>query len=98
MNVGRIKNITNVAMFAAVMAVLGAIPTIPLSISPVPITFQTIGVYLSGSILGIRLGPKYAALSQIVFLLLVMAGLPQLSGGRGGIGVILGPSGGFIIS
>lgn len=36
------------------------------------------------------------ALSVIVFLLLVATGLPVLSGGRGGIGVFVGPSAGFL--
>ena len=52
---------------------------------------------LSGSVLGARLGPKYGAHSQILFLLLVMTGLPLLSGGRGGIGVFFGPSGGYLL-
>ncbi len=43
------------------------------------------------------LGRKYGTLSVIVFLLLVVAGLPLLSGGRGGIGVFAGPSAGFLL-
>ena len=65
-----------------------------LTFTPVPITLQTIGVLLAGGILGARLG----AISQIVFLLLVATGLPLLSGGRGGIGVFVGPSAGYLLS
>lgn len=79
------------------MGVLGILPPIPLPFSPVPITMQTFGVMLAGSILGTRLGPKYAALSQIIFLLLVFAGAPLLSGGRGGMAAFITPSAGFLI-
>lgn len=84
-------------MFVAIMGVLGVLPPILFAFTPVPITLQTLGIMLSGSVLGARLGPKYAALSQILFLLLVMTGLPLLSGGRGGIGVFFSPSGGYLI-
>ncbi|WP_046173377.1 biotin transporter BioY [Domibacillus indicus] len=82
------------AMFAAVMAILGFLPPIPLSFTPVPISFQTIGVMIAGGVLGARLG----ALSQIIFLLTVAAGAPILAGGRGGLAVFAGPSAGFIVS
>ena len=68
------------------MGVLGLIPPIALSITPVPITLQSLGVMLAGGLLGSRLG----ALSQLVFLLIVGVGAPLLAGGRGGLGVFLG--------
>nr|WP_283249474.1 biotin transporter BioY [Bacillus sp. FJAT-49736] len=74
------------------MAALGFVPPIFLSFTPVPVTLQTLGVMLSGSLLGARLG----GLSQLVFLLLVAAGAPILSGGRGGFSVFVGPSAGFL--
>jgi biotin transport system substrate-specific component len=89
-----VRDMTNVALFAAVMGVLGLMPPIPIGVMPVPITLQTLGVILSGGILGARLG----AMSQIVFLLLVAIGLPVLSGGRGGLGVFVGPSAGYLIA
>ncbi|MGC8228712.1 biotin transporter BioY [Pseudobacillus badius] len=88
------KDITYVALFAAVMAVLGMVPPIMLSFTPVPIVLQTLGVILAGGVLGARLG----FMSQVTFLLLVAAGLPLLSGGRGGIGVFVGPSAGYLFS
>jgi biotin transport system substrate-specific component len=93
----KLRNLMYVSMFATIMGVLGIIPPLFLGITPVPITLQSLGVMLSGSVLGARLGPKYAALSQILFLLLVMTGLPLLSGGRGGIGVFFSPSGGYLL-
>lgn len=93
----KVKKLIYVSMFATIMGALGLLPPIFTGFSPVPITLQTLGVMLSGSVLGARFGPKYAALSQILFLLLVMTGLPLLSGGRGGIGVFFSPSGGYLI-
>lgn len=92
-----LKKLVYVSMFATIMGVLGVIPPIFLGITPVPITLQTLGVMLSGCVLGAKFGPKYGALSQLLFLALVFAGLPMLSGGRGGIGVLFGPSGGYLI-
>jgi biotin transport system substrate-specific component len=81
-------------MFAAILAALGLLPPIPLGFIPVPITAQTLGVMLSGAILGARRG----GLAVVVFLILVALGMPLLSGGRGGFGVFLGPSGGFLVA
>ncbi|MEK3934347.1 biotin transporter BioY [Sporosarcina sp. FSL W7-1349] len=89
-----VRDMANVALFAAVMGVLGLMPPIPVGVMPVPITLQTLGVLLAGGLLGARLG----AMSQIVFLLIVATGLPLLSGGRGGLGVFVGPSAGYLLA
>ena len=47
----KIKNMLYAAMFAAIVAVLGLMPPIPLPFIPVPITLQTMGVMLAGSFL-----------------------------------------------
>lgn len=80
-----------VASFAALIAVLGIVPPVAVGL-PVPVTLQTMGVMLAGLVLGARRG----ALSVLVFLVLVAAGLPLLSGGRGGLGVFAGPSAGYL--
>ncbi|MBD1380241.1 biotin transporter BioY [Metabacillus arenae] len=87
------RDMTYIALFTAIMAALGFIPPLFLAFTPVPITLQTLGVMLAGGILGSRLG----ALSQIVFLFLVAAGLPLLSGGRGGLAVFTSPSAGYLL-
>ncbi|WP_163536425.1 biotin transporter BioY [Gracilibacillus sp. YIM 98692] len=92
-----IRKLVYVSLFATVMGVLGLMPPIPLGFTPVPVTPQTLGVMLAGSVLGVRFGPKYAAYSQVLFLLLIAAGVPLLSGGRGGLGIFLTPSGGYLI-
>jgi biotin transport system substrate-specific component len=89
----RIQDIVYISLFAALMAVLGLVPMITLALIPVPITAQSLGPMLAGSILGARRG----ALSIALFVLLVAIGLPLLSGGRGGLGVFAGPSAGFIL-
>ncbi len=86
------RNVVMIALFAALIAVLGLIPKIQLGFG-VPITAQTLGVMLAGTVLGARRG----ALSVLLFLLLVAIGLPLLSGGRGGLGVFASPSVGFLI-
>ena len=84
--------LARVAVFAALIAVLG-LPGGFTIIGSVPITAQTLGVMLAGAILG----PWLGALSVTVFLALVAAGLPLLAGGRGGLGVFLGPSAGYLL-
>lgn len=78
------------AMFGALTAG-GAYISIPLP--PVPITMQTLFVNLAGALLGGYLG----AMSQIVYILLGVIGLPVFAGGKAGAGVLLGPTGGYLI-
>jgi biotin transport system substrate-specific component len=86
---------TNKMIKAALMAALTAVGAyIIIPIGPVPITLQTFFVLLSGRLLG----KKYGVLAQITYLLLGAFGLPIFSGGQGGLGIIAGPTGGFLIS
>lgn len=86
------RNLTHIALFAALVAVLGLVPQIALA-SGVPITAQSLGIMLCGTVLGAKRG----AMAVLLFLALVAVGLPLLSGGRGGLGVFAGPSVGFLI-
>jgi biotin transport system substrate-specific component len=86
------RDLALVASFAALIAALGLAPGLYLFGSSVPITLQTLGVMLAGSLLGWRRGGAAVGL----FLLLAAAGLPILSGGRGGLAVFQGPSGGYL--
>ncbi|MDX1736829.1 MAG: biotin transporter BioY [Alphaproteobacteria bacterium] len=88
-----IKSSVFIALFAAITAVFGIFPPIQIPALGVPITAQSLAVMLAGGILGARRG----ALSITLFLLLVAVGLPLLAGGRGGLGIFQGPSGGFLI-
>jgi biotin transport system substrate-specific component len=86
------KDLAYIALFAAITAVLGLVPAV--SVGPVPITAQTLGVMLAGSILGARRG----FLSQLLFLVLVAIGLPILPGGGGGLAVFAGATAGYLFS
>lgn len=86
------RDLVLVALFAALMAVLGAFPPLMLPLIAVPITAQSMGPMLMGGVLGARRG----VLSMLLFLALVLIGLPLLSGGRGGLAPFVGPWSGFI--
>jgi biotin transport system substrate-specific component len=86
------RTVTQVALLTALIAALGLIPKLTLAFG-VPITAQSLGLMLCGTVLGARRG-AYAAL---LFIGLVALGLPLLSGGRGGLGLFTSPSAGFLI-
>ncbi|PWE33771.1 BioY family transporter [Maritimibacter sp. 55A14] len=86
------RNVALIALFAALIAALGLIPQLVLPFG-VPVTAQSLGVMLCGTVLGARRG----ALAVLLFLLLVALGLPLLAGGRGGLGVFAGPTVGFLV-
>jgi biotin transport system substrate-specific component len=81
------------ATFAALIAVLGAMPGIPIPLLPVPITLQSFGVMLAGALLG----PWRGAAAVALLVALVAMGLPLLAGGRGGLPVFAGPTAGFLL-
>ena len=87
------KSLVQIALYAALLAALGFIPPVPFAFG-VPITAQTLGVMLAG----IMLGPWRGALSMLLFVFVVTLGAPLLSGGRGGLGVLAGPSVGFFLA
>ncbi|MCD5383826.1 biotin transporter BioY [candidate division WOR-3 bacterium] len=60
--------------------------------TPVPITGQTFAVLLSAILLG-----KWSGISQCIYAVIGVAGVPWFAGGNGGIGVITGATGGYII-
>ncbi|RYD46045.1 MAG: biotin transporter BioY [Sphingomonadales bacterium] len=82
-----------IALFTAIIVVLGVIPPIMLGFFPVPIHAQSLGVLLAGVVLGARKG----TFSVLLLLVLVAIGLPVLSGGRGGLAVFLSPTAGYLI-
>lgn len=88
------KEMVYAALFAALISVLALIPPIPLGFIPVPITVQTLGVMIAGAFLGKKIG----GISLILFLVLVAIGLPVLPGGRAGLSVLVGPTGGYLLS
>lgn len=81
-----------IAVFAALIAASALVAAIPVGGLGVPITLQTLAVLLTG----LALGPGRAFAAVGLYLLLGFAGLPIFSGGRGGLGVLAGPSAGYI--
>lgn len=83
------KRICMIGIFAALMAVCAWI-TIP---GPVPFTLQTFAVFLAI----LSLGGRDGFISILVYILLGAVGLPVFSGFRGGVGVLLASSGGYLV-
>ena len=78
-----------IALFVALMAICAWI-TIP---AAVPFTMQTFGVFLAL----LLLGGKRGTICMAVYLLLGAVGLPVFSGFRGGVGALVGSTGGYLV-
>jgi biotin transport system substrate-specific component len=88
------RDLVRIALFAALLAVLGLFPKFDVPIAGgVPITMQSLGVMLAG----VLLGPRHGTLAVLLFVCVVLMGAPLLAGGRGGGGVLFGPTAGFFI-
>ena len=85
----KVRNMAMCALFAALLCICAWF-YVPAGDSA--FTMQTFGVFLA---LGL-LGGKHGTLSILIYLLLGAVGLPVFSGFRGGLGVLLGPSGGYL--
>lgn len=77
----------------AVLTAVGSWISIPLPFSPVPINLATLSVFLAGGLLG----PKGGAVSQTVYVALGAFGLPVFHSFTGGVGILAGPTGGYLI-
>ena len=84
-----VRDMAYIAMFAVIMAVCSWI-SVPYV---VPFTLQTFGVFLAVGVLG----GKRGTLAVLIYILLGCVGLPVFAGFSGGIGVILGSTGGYIV-
>ncbi len=83
---------TRMALFAALICASSYI-VVPLPFSPVPVTAQSLAVMLAGSLLS----PLQACVTLLLFILLGSIGLPVFAGGASGPGVLMGPTGGYLI-
>jgi biotin transport system substrate-specific component len=86
----RARSLAFIALAVALIAV-SAWVTIP--IGPIPLTLQMFAITLAILVLA----PKQAIATIACYLLLGAVGVPVFSGMRGGIGVLAGPTGGFLI-
>jgi biotin transport system substrate-specific component len=88
-----LRNVLAIVLFAVLTAV-GAALEVKLPGTPVPITLQTLFVSLAGALLG----PVSGAASQALYVLAGAMGAPVFSGGDAGVGVLLGPTGGYLLA
>ena len=87
-----VRKMAIIALMTAVLCILAPI-SIPVFISPVPVSLGVLAVYLTAYVLS----PLDATISVIIFILLGTFGLPVFSGYSGGLSKLVGPTGGYII-
>ena len=84
-------------LFVATLTAVGAQITMPLPLTPIPLTVQDMIVLLGGAVLGARLG----ATAQVIYLLAGFLGLPVFAASPdlpGGFARVLGPTGGYLLT
>ncbi|MFJ8529398.1 biotin transporter BioY [Bacillus sp. NPDC094106] len=90
-NTNHFRMLIVTALFAAIIGILAQV-TIPLPL--VPITGQTLAIGLTATILGSR----YGTLSVLLYVLIGATGIPVYAGFSGGLSVLFGPTGGFLLA
>jgi biotin transport system substrate-specific component len=89
----RLRNLILAGLFAALAAVVARF-SFNLPMTTVPVTLQVLVVLLAGGLLE----PGWAAAALLLYVLLGLVGLPVYSGGHAGLGWLLGPTGGYLLS
>ena len=79
-----------VVVFSAFVALTAQVS---LPLLPVPLTLQTLGVLFTGAVLGSKRG----TLALLLYVAEGGIGLPVFAGGLSGIGVLIGPTGGYLV-
>lgn len=87
------RDLALIAVFAAFVAVCALLPAIPVGPAAVPITLQTLAIYITA----LTLGGTRATLAVTLYVLAGLIGLPVFSGGRGGFGTVASPSVGYLL-
>lgn len=86
-----VNSMVMTALFAALITVGALIPPIP--VGALPITLQTLTICITAGLLGAKWGSAAVGL----YIALGAIGLPVFTGGQGGIGVLFGATGGYIV-
>ena len=86
------NSLTKIALMAALLCIISPF-AITFPFSPVPISLATLMLYLSVYIVG----KKDAVISCGIYLLIGLVGIPVFSSFTGGVGKVLGPTGGYLI-
>lgn len=92
-NLNRKNKIYILSTTAVMTAVTCVLAPMSIPIGPVPISFTNLAIYLSLYLLGWKMG----TVSYLMYLLIGAIGVPVFSGFSGGLGKLLGPTGGYII-
>lgn len=79
-------------MTGVMAALIAAVSPFAITIGPIPLSFCTLMLYLTPYVLGWR----RSAGATLIFILLGVVGMPVFTGFQGGIGKVLGPTGGYI--
>ncbi len=85
----RLVNLSLSSFFAALTAIFAQLK---FNLGPVPYTMQNFAIILAAIILE----PKYAAISQLIYLLTIASGVPAAAGFRGGVAVLIGYTAGYL--
>ena len=88
----KVSDITAIGLMVALLCISSYI-AFPIPFTPIMITSQTIIINL----IALTMSTKNGMLSIIVFYLIGAIGLPVFSGGKSGIGTLVGPSGGYFL-
>ena len=88
------RDLALVAVFAALIAALTLVPAIPVGPLGVPLTLQTLGVAIAALVLGSLRG----ASAVVLYILVGLAGVPVFAKFSGGLGVLAGPSAGYLLA
>lgn len=86
------KELILCSIFAAIISILSQI-SIPLPFTTVPLTMQILAVAITGLILG----SKLSTISVLIYLLLGCIGIPVFAQFSGGVGILFGPTGGYLL-
>jgi biotin transport system substrate-specific component len=87
------RRVVAVAAFVIAMA-LAAHVRVPVPFTPVPLTLQTMFVFLAGALMGPWLGGS----AMITYLTVGAVGLPVFAGGQFGLAYLFGPTGGYLLA
>ena len=88
-----VRQFARAALLAALLGATASV-SIPIPLSPAPITLQVLFVFLAG----IVLGPVWGSISLLLYLTAGAVGLPVFAGMTGGLGVLFGNTAGYLWS
>lgn len=87
------SSVLKLVLCALLTALLAVCSQIQIPLPYVPINLALFAVHLAGALLG----PLYGGLSVLIYLLLAAVGVPVLAGFRGGLGALMGSTGGYVV-